>query len=94
MGIFGICEILRNLENEQERSVGVKRVTGLMLTRDEARRIVGPVLRGTALGSFLGVLPGGGAMRNGGTEGAAPFTPTSEEAVARYTVSLAVAVDD
>src|SRR6478609_2775107 len=41
MGIFGICEILRNLENEQERSVGVKRVTGLMLSKDDFRRICG-----------------------------------------------------
>jgi len=62
MGIFGICEILRNLENEHERSVGVKKVTGLMLNRDDLRRIGGPVLRGTALGSLLGVLPGGGGM--------------------------------
>ncbi|MBX4867389.1 tripartite tricarboxylate transporter permease [Rhizobium bangladeshense] len=62
MGIFGICEILRNLENEHERSVGVKKVSGLMLTRDDFRRIRGPILRGTTLGSFLGVLPGGGAM--------------------------------
>ncbi|MBY3595560.1 tripartite tricarboxylate transporter permease [Rhizobium bangladeshense] len=62
MGIFGICEILRNLENEHERSVGVKKVSGLMLTHDDFRRIRGPILRGTTLGSFLGVLPGGGAM--------------------------------
>ncbi|MES5098691.1 tripartite tricarboxylate transporter permease [Agrobacterium sp. BA1120] len=62
MGIFGICEIMRNLESEHERSVGVKRVTGLMLTKDDFKRIIGPVLRGTTLGSLLGVLPGGGAM--------------------------------
>ncbi len=62
MGIFGICEILRNLESESERTVGVKRVSGLMLAKDDLKRIVAPVLRGTALGSILGVLPGGGAM--------------------------------
>ncbi|MDM9628010.1 tripartite tricarboxylate transporter permease [Rhizobium sp. S152] len=62
MGIFGICEILRNLEGEHERSVGVKRVTGLMLSKEDFKRAIGPVLRGTALGSVLGVLPGGGAM--------------------------------
>ena len=38
----------------------VKRVTNLWLTRDQFRRITAPVLRGTALGSVLGVLPGGG----------------------------------
>ncbi|MDR6817900.1 TctA family transporter [Neorhizobium sp. 2083] len=62
MGIFGICEILRNLESESERTIGVKRVSGLMLAKDDLKRIVAPVLRGTALGSILGVLPGGGAM--------------------------------
>lgn len=62
MGIFGICEILRNLESEHERSIGVKKVTGLMLNREDFRRVLAPVLRGTALGSVLGVLPGGGAM--------------------------------
>jgi putative tricarboxylic transport membrane protein len=60
VGVFGVAEILRNLENETEREVGVKAVTNLWLTRDDIRRIVGPVLRGTALGSVLGVLPGGG----------------------------------
>ncbi|KKB06945.1 hypothetical protein VE25_20025 [Devosia geojensis] len=60
VGVFGIAEILRNLEDETEREVGVKRVTNLWLTREDFRRIVGPVLRGTGLGSILGVLPGGG----------------------------------
>ncbi|MBS7538630.1 tripartite tricarboxylate transporter permease [Ancylobacter lacus] len=62
MGVFGLGEIIRNLEDEHTRSVGVQKVTGLMLTREDFRRIVGPVLRGTALGSLLGILPGGGAM--------------------------------
>jgi TctA family transporter len=62
VGVFGIGEILRNLENETDRDVMVRRVTGLMPTRQDLRRIVGPVLRGTALGSILGVLPGGGAI--------------------------------
>ncbi len=62
MGVFGLGEIIRNLEDEHTRSVGVQKVTGLMLTREDFRRITGPVLRGTALGSLLGILPGGGAM--------------------------------
>jgi putative tricarboxylic transport membrane protein len=37
-------------------------VTGLMPTREDWRRIVGPIMRGTALGSLLGILPGGGAL--------------------------------
>ncbi|WP_332692849.1 tripartite tricarboxylate transporter permease [Devosia sp.] len=60
VGVFGIAEILRNLENETEREVGVKAVTNLWLTKEDIKRIIGPVLRGTALGSVLGVLPGGG----------------------------------
>ena len=60
VGVFGIAEILRNLENEREREVGVKSVTNLWLTREDMRRIIGPVLRGTGLGSILGILPGGG----------------------------------
>jgi TctA family transporter len=62
MGVFGLGEILRNLEHESTRSVTIRRVTGLMLSRADLRRIAGPVLRGTALGSVLGILPGGGAM--------------------------------
>ena len=60
VGIFGVAEILRNLEDEKTRTVLIKKVTNLWLTRDDFRRIVGPVLRGTALGSILGILPGGG----------------------------------
>ncbi|WP_207458161.1 tripartite tricarboxylate transporter permease [Azospirillum sp. SYSU D00513] len=62
MGVFGLAEIISNLENEGTRSAMVKSVTGLMPTREDLRRIVGPVLRGTVLGSLLGILPGGGAM--------------------------------
>jgi putative tricarboxylic transport membrane protein len=60
VGMFGIAEILRNLEDEKTRTVMVRTVKGLLLTREDIRRIAGPVLRGTALGSALGVLPGGG----------------------------------
>ena len=62
MGVFGLGEIIANLEHETTRTVLVKSVTGLMPSREEWKRIVGPVLRGTALGSVLGILPGGGAL--------------------------------
>jgi TctA family transporter len=62
MGLFGLCEILRNLEDETTRTMVTQKVGGLMLTRAEFRRIIMPVLRGTTLGSILGVLPGGGAI--------------------------------
>lgn len=62
VGVFGVAEILRNLENEAERHVLVKRIDSLMPTRDDFRRMVGPILRGTVLGSVLGILPGSGAL--------------------------------
>jgi putative tricarboxylic transport membrane protein len=61
MGLFGVGEIIANLETESTRSVMVKAVTGLMPTREDFKRMIGPVLRGTILGSALGILPGGGA---------------------------------
>ena len=48
MGVFGLGEILRNLEHEHTRSVMVKHVSGLMLSKDDFKRIIGPVLRGTS----------------------------------------------
>ena len=62
MGIYGLGEIISNLEHESTRSAMIKTVTGLFPTREDFRRIWKPVLRGTALGSALGILPGGGAM--------------------------------
>jgi len=61
MGIFGLGEIVANLEAEGERTLLTRKVTNLMPTREDWRRIIGPIARGTALGSVLGILPGGGA---------------------------------
>ena len=61
MGLYGIGEIVRNLENEGSRELMVKKVTGLMPSKADLKRIIAPILRGTALGSVLGILPGGGA---------------------------------
>ena len=62
VGVFGIAEILRNLEGEQDRTVLGAKLAGLFPSREEFRRMVGPVLRGTGIGSVLGILPGGGAV--------------------------------
>ncbi|MFG1463662.1 tripartite tricarboxylate transporter permease [Xanthobacter sp. DSM 24535] len=62
MGMFGLGEIIRNLEDESQRSLVAAKVKSLMLTKDEFKAIIAPVIRGTVLGSFLGILPGGGAM--------------------------------
>jgi putative tricarboxylic transport membrane protein len=61
IGLFGIPEILRTLENERDRPPVIRHVTGLMPTRADLKESWGAILRGTALGSFLGILPGGGA---------------------------------
>lgn len=61
MGMFGIGEIIANLEHESTRDVSIKKVEGLWPTKDDFKRIIAPTLRGTALGSVLGILPGGGA---------------------------------
>jgi putative tricarboxylic transport membrane protein len=60
VGMFGIAEILRNLEDEQTRELVTKKVKDLWPTREDFRRITGPILRGTVLGSALGILPGAG----------------------------------
>ena len=62
MGLFGFAEIVLNLEATGKREVMRTRLEGLWLTLSQLRQAAPAVLRGTALGSILGVLPGGGAM--------------------------------
>jgi putative tricarboxylic transport membrane protein len=60
MGLFGIAEIVVNLERHLARGSGTIKVGSLWPTREEMRQAWPAVLRGTALGAALGVLPGGG----------------------------------
>ncbi len=62
MGMFGLAEIISNLEQKEAREVFTKKVTHLWPTREDWKRIWAPILRGTFLGSALGILPGGGAL--------------------------------
>jgi putative tricarboxylic transport membrane protein len=62
MGMFGFSEIVRNLEQGEEREVFTKRVTGLLPNWQDIKRCFMPTVRGTVLGSFLGILPGGGPV--------------------------------
>ncbi|MDH4288113.1 MAG: tripartite tricarboxylate transporter permease [Aquincola sp.] len=63
MGIFGFGEIVANLGMPAEhREVFTKDVKGLMPTKEDMKNAFPAILRGTALGSILGVLPGGGAL--------------------------------
>jgi putative tricarboxylic transport membrane protein len=62
MGMFGLGEIIRNLENEKQRSEIVTKIAGLMPTKEDWKRMMWPILRGTAIGSALGILPGSGSI--------------------------------
>ena len=62
MGVFGLAEIITNLEDEAARTAAIRHVRGLLPTRGDWRRIIGPIGRGTLIGSALGILPGGGAL--------------------------------
>ena len=63
MGVFGFGEIISNLGQPAEhREVFTKDVKGLWPTKQDFKDAFPAVLRGTALGSILGVLPGGGAL--------------------------------
>ncbi|QDL36799.1 tripartite tricarboxylate transporter permease [Rhodoferax sediminis] len=63
MGVFGYGEIITNLaQPEEDREVFTAKVQGLFPTRQDFKDMLPAVLRGTALGCALGILPGGGAL--------------------------------
>ncbi len=61
LGCFGIAEITKNLDAREERSPFNGKIN-LMPTWPEFKRIIPSALRGSAIGSFLGILPGGGPV--------------------------------
>src|ERR1700709_292117 len=64
MGVFGFAEIIRNLDAgaEMDRDLVQQKITGLMPTKKDMIDSAPAILRGTILGSILGILPGGGAV--------------------------------
>ncbi len=62
MGLFGICDIISSLEKKETRDILKTRIGGFWLSRQEIRDSAPSVLRGTLVGSLLGILPGGGAI--------------------------------
>ncbi|OGP77236.1 MAG: transporter [Deltaproteobacteria bacterium RBG_16_49_23] len=63
MGLFGISEVLLNVEQRlSEREVFKTVLKGLLPTLRDWKESIGPLLRGSILGFFLGILPGGGAV--------------------------------
>jgi putative tricarboxylic transport membrane protein len=61
IGLFGVAEIMVNLEKPEIREGIVAKHGKLWLTREEWRYAIPAVLRGTGMGTMLGILPGGGA---------------------------------
>jgi putative tricarboxylic transport membrane protein len=62
MAIYGLAEVAYNLEQKQDTSIVAAAVGRVWPSLADLRHCIGAILRGTALGSILGVLPGGGAL--------------------------------
>ena len=60
VGVFAIGEIISNLGGSEERRVFTAKVNNLMPSWDDMKRSIAPILRGTGIGCFFGVLPGTG----------------------------------
>jgi len=62
MGLFGIAEVLENLEKEIKRDILSAHIDHLLPNLQDWKDSSGPIARGTILGFFLGLVPGGGAI--------------------------------
>ena len=60
VGVFAVGEIVGNLGNLGDREVFTSSVKNIFPKRDDLKRSIGPIIRGTVLGAFFGVLPGTG----------------------------------
>jgi putative tricarboxylic transport membrane protein len=62
MGLFGIAEVIENLETEIKREILTTKVKNLLPNLKDWADSIWPIIRGTVLGFFLGIIPGGGAI--------------------------------
>ena len=62
MGLFGISEVLLNIEQAFRREIFETKIRGLLPTAKDWKDSTGPLARGSLIGFFLGILPGGGAV--------------------------------
>jgi putative tricarboxylic transport membrane protein len=62
MGLFGVSEVLLNVESKLKREIFDTRIKGLLPNRKDWRDSAWPIIRGSVIGFFLGILPGGGAV--------------------------------
>jgi len=60
MGMFGLSDLLLNIERQGRRTI--EKIRNLMPTREDWRRSLGPMARGSFVGLLLGIIPGMGAM--------------------------------
>jgi putative tricarboxylic transport membrane protein len=60
VGVFAVGEIINNLGTTSERVLLTSKVRNLFPSREDLKRSLGPILRGTGIGAFFGVLPGTG----------------------------------
>jgi TctA family transporter len=61
MGLFGLAEIMANLDGDDAQGGTMQPIRSLLPTREDFRRAAPAAARGTLIGALLGVLPGGGA---------------------------------
>jgi putative tricarboxylic transport membrane protein len=78
MGLYGVAEVLINVEKGVSRSVESTKIGNLLPSREDWRRSAAPIARGTLLGSLLGTLPGAGVVL------ASFLSYTLERRVAKY----------
>lgn len=62
MGLFGISEVLLNIGQTGKRDIFATKIKDLLPNLQDWAASIGPILRGTVIGFFLGMLPGGGAV--------------------------------
>jgi len=61
MGLFGVAEVLFNIEETMKKEVFETKIKNLFPTLQDWKDSLGPILRGSFLGFFIGILPGAGA---------------------------------
>ena len=63
IGLFGVSEVFINLDEEvKQRSLVATKVKNLLPNREDWKKSIGPILRGSVIGFALGIIPGGGTI--------------------------------
>jgi len=62
MGLFGVAEVLRNLEESMERNIFETKIQNILPTLKDWGESIFPIIRGSIIGFFIGLLPGGGGI--------------------------------